>query len=357
MLSFTDNLPIKESDIADLEEEKIDLFEIFIRIFAKKLHHIIRNSQKREYVKRTDDLRVIKGKINFNNYNNPARLHVIPCEYYDFSLDNLMNRTLKYSCYLMSRSVTDFSTARMLRGVIDILDQVNLTPVSVPEIDQISFTRLNRMFEPFIRLCRIFLSHSTLTLQASDTESFSFLIPMEKLFEEFIAGMLKNEPEFYFEKNIYVGFQENIGNLVQDETGKRLFQMRPDILIGDSPKEAIIDTKYKVLNEDDRKFGVSQADLYQMYAYAGKTSVTKCMLLYPSVTEVHNRDFVLSVPFTNGEEQDVEILIRSISLSRDLNNHEELEKFRNELKRIVKPLVQPYNLLVATQMEKIGIKT
>jgi 5-methylcytosine-specific restriction enzyme subunit McrC len=357
MLSFTDHLPIKESDIADLDEEKIDLFEIFIRIFAKELHHMIRNSQKREYVKKADDLRVIKGKINFNNYNNPARLHVIPCEYYDFSLDNLMNRTLKYSCYLMSRSVIDFSTARMLKRVIDILDQVNLTPVSVPEIDRISFTRLNMMFEPFIRLCKIFLSHSTLTLQASDTESFSFLIPMEKLFEEFIAGMLKNEPEFYFEKNIYVGSQENIGYLVKDDTGKRLFQMRPDILIGDSPWEAIIDTKYKVLIEDDRKFGVSQADLYQMYAYAGNTSVMKCMLLYPSVTEVHNRDFILSVPFSDREVRDVEILIRSINLSRDLNNHDELEKFRNELRRIVKPLVQPYNLLVPTQTEKIGIKT
>lgn len=354
MLSFTDNIPIKESDIAGLAEEKIDLFEVFIRLFAQQLSRAIRNSQKREYIQKTDELNVIKGKINFKKYNNPARLHIIPCEYYDFSIDNLLNRTLKYSCQLMSRSVTDFSTIRMLRGVVDILDNVSLTPVTVAEIERISFTRLTRMFEPFIRMCKIFLSHSTLTLQASDTESFSLLIPMEKLFEEFIAGTLKQEPEYFFGRALYVGSQDYIGNLVTDETGGRLFWMKPDIVIGDSPKEAIIDTKYKVLDEKDRKSSISQSDLYQMYAYVVKTSVKRCMLLYPSVFGIEKRDFVLTVPHLNGEKYYVDLFIRSISLSRDLNNQNEWAKFRNELKNLVNPLILHPDFLVSTQPEKIA---
>jgi 5-methylcytosine-specific restriction enzyme subunit McrC len=346
MLSCTDNLPIKELDIASLNMEKFDLFEVFIRLFAEKLYQTIRYLQKHEYVNKTEELRVIKGKIIFKKYNNPAHLHIIPCKYYDFSLDNLLNRTLKYSCYLMSRSVTDFSTIRMLRGVVDILDNVSLTPLSVAEIERISFTRLNMMFEPFIRMCKIFLSHSTLTLQASDTESFSLLIPMERLFEEFISGMLKDEPEFYFGRKLYVGSQDRIGSLARDKIGKLLFRMKPDIILGESPKEAIIDTKYKKLDEDDRKCGVSQADLYQMYAYVVKTSVKKCMLLYPNILGIQKAEFVLPVPLLNGNSYNVDLFIRSISLSRDLNNPEEWGKFKNELKIIVNTLVPQQNFVM-----------
>jgi len=357
MLAHTDNLPIKETDISSLDVERIDLFEVFIRLFAKELSRTIRYSQKREYVNKNEDLKVIKGKINFRKYTNPARLHIIPCEFYDFSIDNLMNRTLKYTCYLMSRSVTDFSTARMLRGVIDILDNVTLTPVTVAEIERISFTRLTRLFEPFIRICKLFLSHSTLTLQASDTESFSLLIPMEKLFEEFIAGILSDRPDFYFGRDIYVGSQEYIGSLVRDETDRGLFMMKPDIVIGDSPMEAVIDTKYKVLDEKDRKSGVSQSDLYQMYAYVVKTSVKRSMLLYPSVSGVEKRDFVFSVPSQEEGESKVRLFIRSISLSRDLTIPEEWEKFRYELRDIVNLLIVNDSSLLMMQSQKTGIAT
>lgn len=355
MLSCTDDLPIRELDIAGLNIEKFDLFEVFIRIFAENLHRTIRYSQKHEYIKKNEELRVIKGKINFKKYNNPARLHLIPCEYFDFSLDNLMNRTLKYSCYLMSRSVTNFSTITRLRGIIDILDNVDLTPISVAEIDRISFTRLNKIFEPFIRICKIFLSHSTLTLRASDTESFSLLIPMEKLFEEFIAGLLQDEPEFYFGRKVYVGSQIPIGHMAKDKTGRSRFVMRADIIIGKSPTEAIIDTKYKILDEDDRKCGISQSDLYQMYAYAIKNSVRRCLLLYPSILGIQKTEFILPVPDLNGYGYDIDLFIRSIDLSRDLNNPEVWGKFKNELKEIVNPLIQSDSLSVATQLEKTAI--
>jgi 5-methylcytosine-specific restriction enzyme subunit McrC len=48
---------------------------------------------------------------------------------------------------------------------------------------------------------------------------------------------------------------------------------------------AIIDTKWKRLSPDplDRKHGVSQADVYQMMAYARVYGCERLMLLYPSV--------------------------------------------------------------------------
>jgi len=339
MLSYTGSISIREIDSADLNIENIDLFEIFIRLFARDLAHLLRTTHNRSYVDRADELKVVRGRIDIKSYTNPARLHLIPCEFHEFSHDNLLNRTLKYTCHLMSRRSSDFQTIRHLRAVTDILDQVTLTPVKVAEIDRIVFTRLNRVFEPFIRICRIFLSNSTLTLQASEVESFSLLVPMEKLFEEFIYRVLEEDPASFFGKRLDLVPQKNIGKIAQREDGKKVFNLKPDIVISDKNDSAIIDTKYKILDADDARYGVSQADIYQMYAYATKTGINKCMLLYPDTEIDIPRKFILSVPSSEGMNRDVELHVRSLCLSHDLNKIDEWNQFKEELAIIVKGLV------------------
>jgi len=355
MLSCSGNVPITEIDVADLDVKKLDLFEIFIQIFAKKLLQTIKFSQKREYIKKYDEIRVVKGRIDFKKYNNPCRMHIIPCNFYEFSSDNALNRTLKFTCYLMARTVSNFSTIRNLRSIIDILDQVTLVPVSVPEIENIPFSRLNQIFKPYIDLCKIFLSGSTLTMQASDVESFSLLIPMERLFEEFVTAVLQEDPIFFFGRPVPVKSQHIIGTLARDESNKELFRLIPDICVGDPNIEAIIDLKYKELDKTDWRLGVSQTDVYQMYTYATKTNTNKCMLLYPEVLLEQKKDLIISIPSNEGANRDVLLLIRAIRLSYDMNDIDEWEKFRIELRNIVKPLIVNRNIseIMANSVAKV----
>ena len=339
MLSYSGDLPFREMDIADLDQDKHDLFEIFIRLFAKNLLSTIKSSQKREYIKKSEDIRVIKGRIDFKKYINPCRLHIIPCEYYEFSIDNIMNRTLKYTCHLMARTVEDFDTARTLRSIINILDQVTLTRITIAEANSITFDRLNRIFEPYIEMCKIFLSQSTLTLQSSEIESFSLLIPMEKLFERFITEILKEDPYYFFGRPVAVRSQVSVGRMACDENGKELFNLIPDIVIGSPNVEAIIDTKYKALDCMDIKLDISQPDLYQIYVYATKTNIERCMLLYPDVLLNQRKDLILSVPSSKGFNHEVLLMIRSIRLSYNMINDEEWEEFRKELQACTKPLL------------------
>lgn len=206
---------------------------------------------------------------------------IIPCNYYNLSIDTPLNHTLKCTCYLMSRMVKNTDTFRKLKSISGILNDVTLSPVSLEEIDRIPFTRLNRKFKPFIKICRIFLSHSTLTLQASDVETFSLLIPMETLFERFIAEVLKEDPEYFFGQQASISSQAYIGELAHSEDNSSVFNLRPDIVVIRNLEVSIIDTKYKLLDNENRKYGVSQADMYQMYAYITKKDATSSMLLYP----------------------------------------------------------------------------
>lgn len=333
MLSCSNLIPFSSPRAAILDIDRIDLFEVFTRLFADGLENLIRHTQSREYIRKSDDLRFVKGKINIRDYTNPARMHVIPCTYHDFSIDTSLNRTLKFTCYLMSRSVSDPGTIRKLRSIMNILDPVTLTPISVPEVDQIAFTRLNRVFEPFIRICRLFLQHSTLTLQVSRIESFSLMIPMERLFEAFIASILKEDPVYFFGPGSNVLPQKSIGYLAKDETERNVFLMKPDILIENSSRPIIIDTKYKILKPDEVKYGVSQPDMYQMQAYAIKTNARFCMLLYPDMILSQKSDYTINM--SHGE---ISVLIRSIPLSYNLSDPKGWIAFRQNLAAIMRPL-------------------
>ncbi len=335
MLTHSGIIPFSHPRSAVLDSEQIDLFEIFIRLFAEDLHHLVRHNRCREYVRQSDHLRFVKGKIAIDKFSNPARMHLIPCTYHNFSSDTLLNRTLKFTCYLMSRSVSDHHTISTLRSVISLLDQVTLVTVSVPELDRISYTRLNRIFEPFIRICRIFLQHSTLTLQVSHIESFALMIPMERLFETFIASVLKSDPVRFFGSGSVVFDQKQVGYLAKDEGGRHVFLMKPDIIIEKGGQSFIIDTKYKVLKPEDRKFGITQSDMYQMYAYARRTNARSCMLLYPDLLLSQRRDFIFNTP----DREEIRLMIRSISLSYNLSDSKGWAGFMEELAGIIRPLL------------------
>ena len=345
MLEFTQRLKIKEIDYTGLEEVKHDFFEVFIYLFAKNLLSLLKVKQNYEYVRRRDELRFVKGRIDFARYTNPARLHIIPCIYYERTINNLINRTLKYTCYLLSRKTKSPENYRLLRRIMDILDGVTLTPVTPQEIDRITFNRLNIDFKPFIELCRLILEGSTLTLQASKIETFSLMIPMEKLFEEFVARViLKEGLHKVFGENAELLVQYKIGHLAEKvyKDGRRrvLFKLVPDIAVKVNDEfRLIIDTKYKRLDPDSAKLGVSSQDAYQIYAYCKVLGAKKALLLYPdNLVDIDSKE--LETPIRLGKEGEVELFVGIVPLHYDLTSNEGFRNFVEKLRNILEAVAR-----------------
>jgi len=340
MLSYTESLPITEIDAADLDTEEFEFFEVFVWLFAKNLAELIKSNQVREYVRRSEELHFVREQIDTRHYTNPAKLHIVPCIFHEFSRDNTLNRTLKYTCHLMSRMVRSSENFRLLKFINNVLEPVSLTPVTLTEVDRIRFTRLNQRFEPFIRVCRIFLAHSTLTLRASHAETFSLLLPMERLFEEFVAQVLLDDPVYFFGKQVEVQPQEPIGHLAENATtGRKAFRLIPDITIRDGAATAIIDTKYKLLNFDDPRFEVKQPDMYQMYAYVTKLHASGAMLLYPETEAVEYGTFLFAYTDKDGSMRTIPLYICSVHLSENLNTDEGWAAFRRSLAEAMRVIV------------------
>ena len=82
---------------------------------------------------------------------------------------------------------------------------------------------------------------------------------------------------------------------------KKKFAIKPDIVITDRNNDTItvLDTKWKLLSPQYHNFGISQADMYQMYVYGKKYHAKEVILLYPLNEYV--KDFQDKIAFTSDD--------------------------------------------------------
>jgi len=124
----------------------------------------------------------------------------------------------------------------------------------------------------------LFLAHSYLDLDTWSGQANScLLVPMEYVFEDFLRGFL----ETHLGEKYTVAYQST-GWL----TDEGVFQLRPDLVLScrESEKQVIVDAKYKKRygQEQARKAGIGQADLYQLVSYALRRACPRAVLLYPA---------------------------------------------------------------------------
>ena len=105
------------------------------------------------------------------------------------------------------------------------------------------------------------------------------------------------------------------------------FRLRPDIVVRGTDDDehgiVIMDTKWKRLNADPAtNYGISQQDMYQMYAYAKKYHTSKICLIYPYHEGVVGLDDITFYA-VEGDEP-VNVQVRFIDLLNSRKGIEEL---------------------------------
>ena len=75
--------------------------------------------------------------------------------------------------------------------------------------------------------------------------------------------------------------------------------MRPDIVLKKGDRTIVLDTKWKsLINDPGKNYGISQADMYQMYAYSKKYETPEIWLLYPVNSEMRGDS---TISFDSGD--------------------------------------------------------
>lgn len=274
-------IEIEHRDLAGMDWRSHSLLEIFARIFLRRLATEVRRGLSRRYNGHEDDLPKLRGRLDVKRQF--TRLALLPdrlaCRYDELTVDTPLNRVLKAATSLLSRRA---ALASNKRYAYDLLDQLHDVPdMDVRSFDwsSISIDRTNRRLAPLVAIARLLLSGQRQSTASGQRSGFALLFDMASLFESWVGQTLRRRLS---NQGYEVRLQGPFGwALTHEGTDAGRFRTIPDITIRRDGTCSILDTKWKLLDDTNSKLGVSQADVYQLCAYARVYEAASIALLFP----------------------------------------------------------------------------
>ena len=278
---------------SNLELSEIDsLPELIINLISRHFLSTISNQPLSLYQAVEESLQRPRGSINFSRYiaNSFSRgnLHVLECDHEPFVFDNRVNRIIKYCCRLLLNRTRVPENVHLLQETLFILDDVQDEIATRSDLERVTLNPFFDDYELIMNSCRMILDQQIYSHRAYDLSQWCLLLPMEYIFEDFIAGFLYRK----FKRDWRVEYQKS--NMYLVDYPSAIFQMQHDIFLTSRTKprsKLIVDTKYKLRPagfKNDDKRGVSQTDLYQMASYGFRRGVNDLLILYPNTSETLN---------------------------------------------------------------------
>lgn len=292
------------SDVKLNSLDDVELPELIINLIANKIFDVISISPISLYEKVEEALLMPKGCINFGRYINNSlsngNFHVLECDHEPLQYDNRLNRAIKYVSRILIGKAKFADTRRKLEDILFILDDVENCYCTAEMLDRININPFFSDYDTVIGLCKMVLDQQVYNHHHDEKSHWSLLLPMEYVFEDFIAGFL----ERHFSNEWVVKYQKSDMYL----TDQKIFQMQHDIFLTLKSKPSvsvIIDTKYKLRGDfkTDPKKGISQADLYQMTSYAFKRGCNNVLLLYPNQGADCEKEDAFSISSFNNSQK------------------------------------------------------
>lgn len=284
MLAVALDLKIDLGVITDLTWQRETLLEILIRIFCEKLTEALRKGMPRRYVGHEEDLLTMRGQLDISRQFtrhavNPSRL---ACRFDLLTEDTPLNRIIKVAVVRLLRVSQRSANQQRLRELAFVYADISEVPIAALRWDEVVIDRTNRSWQELFAMARLFLQDRYQTTTGGAGQGTAMLFEMNALFEEYVGRLIAHA---LAGTGLTVSLQGGrLFCLSAQDSERGLFQTRPDILIRKGGMVThVIDTKWKRIASriDDPKQGVSQADVYQMMAYAQLYRAPRLTLLYP----------------------------------------------------------------------------
>ena len=289
MLRSMKDFPGKVFSSANLRTESINLYEIFINMYLYQLSLLTRRGLKSAYVSQEDTLNVFKGKLLINRHlkENIGHAERFSLAYDEFNLNRPENRLIKSTLLKLQKISTSSNNLKSIRQQLIYFELVDPSWNYASDFDKVQIDRTTKDYEEILAWSKVFLMNKSFSTFSGDNKARALLFPMEKVYESFVSMHIVD----IFEREHYSVSTQDTGRYLLKEENRNIFSLRPDIVVKDKEENTIImDTKWKRLYDSPQEnYGISQTDMYQMYAYSKKYNANKVWVLYPRVNELENR--------------------------------------------------------------------
>ena len=291
----------KSFQSANLDVCKMDVFEIFIRMFIDEVVGIVKRGIKSSYEVIEENSNCFKGKIKFSeqvkyNYAHQERVYIAHDE---FTVNRPENRLLKSTLSFLYSKTNSNKNKKDIKTLLEAFSDVSLSKNYDADFSKIVPDRNTANYTTALIWAKVFLKGKSFTSFSGSNVSLALLFPMEQLFESYIAMLIKKS---LVPKGFTVLTQDRKYHLF-DEPDKK-FLMKPDIVVTKKDKTFVLDTKWKVLYNNKANYGISQADMYQMYAYQKKYTAHNVTLIYPKTENISSEQ---KIKFTSNDNVTVQV--------------------------------------------------
>lgn len=263
----------------NMDKYEGDILESFIGIFIDELLLQFKRDINRGYNNKLENQGFIKGKIDFAKTikKNSFKKHLHYIKYDDFSENILLNKIFKSIVHNLIITTNSKDNKLKLRQSLLWLEDVDKLILDNEIWDRINFTRQNRNYKAAFNMAKLFYYNSSPNLNKGDEYTFSFLVPVNQLFEFYLYEILNSNTRERYD----IKYQNSKSYLAHID-GKQHSLLKPDITLTlEGEIGYILDAKYKELILKEQTSKISQADIYQMLAYSVGYQCNNIALIYP----------------------------------------------------------------------------
>lgn len=316
MLKTLKNSPFKESEISALNARNFPLLEIFAKMFLNELEKLVKRGLKSDYLQIAQNRSFLKGKLIFseNLKRNFAHKERFFTDADEFSANIAPNRLIVSTLGLLATQGFGAKTSSKITQLRFIFEGISPSKNIDKDLAQSENSRHFKHYYLALLWCKIFLKRQSFMPYFGTQNAFALLFDMNFLFESFVAWAFRHNADFT--KRYFIRAQERQKYLITLDNQDK-FTLKPDLVIyerGNSAPVAIADTKWKIIDNEHffsqnnefsefsrhkirhnaEIYGISQNDLYQMFAYLAKYDCKMGILIYPKIKNAEQNELKFS---------------------------------------------------------------
>lgn len=284
MLRSMKDFPSKVFTKANQKMDRMNLYEIFINMYLQEVRKLVKHGIKSSYVGQEDNLTVYKGKLLVNEHikQNIAHRERFYVGFDEYQVNRVENRLVKSTLLKLQKITGSAENSKEIRQLLTAFELVEPSTNYDKDFTKVVIDRNTKDYEMLMKWSKVFLKNKSFTTFSGTESARALMFPMEKVFEAYVAKFMN---KVFYRVGWKVSAQDKghyLFNTLNGEKHKK-FALKPDLVVTrDDGSVIILDTKWKSLvNDKGSNYGISQADMYQMYAYSKKYGTSEIWLLYP----------------------------------------------------------------------------
>ncbi|RRV42612.1 restriction endonuclease [Pseudomonas sp. o96-267] len=274
----------RDASVASLELFDAPLSEWVMGQFLTELDLLVKRGVRFDYQRIEEEQRFLRGQLNVvaQMRQPPGRQHHFQIRHDVFLPDRAENRLLKLALEQVAKSTQDAANWRLASELRAMLAEVPSSKQVSQDLRAWSRDRLMAHYQAIKPWCELILNQQMPIAVSGEWRGMSLLFPMEKLFECYVEGWLRQR----LLRGAKLTSQASRHHLCGHDSGK-MFCLKPDLLIDTPEQRWILDTKWKRIDagKPEKNYDLSQSDFYQLFAYGHKycndTGIPTLVLIYP----------------------------------------------------------------------------